>query len=363
MIKRRIRGPSMCLLGVLCLFGSGCVDAFGGAAYLMDFQPGVKTPALEGDTPPGPATPPFNTYFSFYVVQYVYQTDANGVIQTDSNGDPIIDKSFAHNTVDFEIARLIDTESPCFIDIEEDPFPGIQISEIVQRLKDDYIINDPIAETDKPLNQRIEIVTAQARDALLTDLQNKVKAIVSFSVVQPPGHPDSGLAVGTLCIPDGGDRTDIPPSTCSDDESNAVRLNLCSAYWAANPRFYQGNDRTYTLPRSGQWFGAVNGTNPKNAAPYLGGAKFFSRSALTPNEVDALLMNWQYKDRDGDGQPDYPAGTPEAEKSLIGHHYMSGEPSGAVRGTIRIEMHNRTVDAVEGDITIFYGLGDDAVQF
>jgi len=362
MSKRRIGGPSTCLLGVLCLLGTGCVDAFGGSAIDMDFQPAVNAPALAGVTPPGPGTPPFGTFFSLYAVQYVYETDADGNVVTDVDGEPVIDGAFTHKAFDFEIARLVELDSPCFIDTDSDPYPGIHSSKELDRLKEDYGINDPIADTDKPLQHRIEVLTAEVRHDVQIDLQNTVKAIVTFSEVLPPGqHPD--FQMGTTCVVDGASESLIPPIDCTDDESNRVRLTLCRAFWDANPTFYQGNDKVFSIPRNGAWYGGVNGTNPKNGAPFLGGAIFFSPAALHAVELDALLLNWQFKDIDGDGEPDYPAGTPDAEKSSIGFHYMAGEPTKKTRGVINVEMRNRTILTVEADAAIFPGLADDDVNF
>lgn len=365
MSKRRRGVPSVLALGILSWLSTGCVDVFQGAHIQFDLQPAVQPPAAEGTVPPGPGTPPANTYFSFYAIQYVYATDADGNVITDVNGDPVIDASFAAKVKDFEVNRLVDRASPCFIDIEEDRYPGIHSTMEAERIRQDYGITNALTETDKPMQHRIEVLTAERRERVQIDLQNQVKAVTSFSDVLPPGvHPDFQMAgMGTPCVADGGPTDLIPPINCIDDESNEVRLALCEEFWARYPNYYQGNDKTFTLPRNGSWYGAVNGTNPKNGAPFLAGAGFFVDSTLNPRDVDAFIMNWQYKDLDGNGEPDYPAMTPDEEKSPIGHHYMAGEPEYKVREVINITMRNRTITTVRGDVAIYPDLSDDSVQF
>lgn len=373
MLKRRIGGLGMFVLGSLCLLSTGCVDTFGGSVMDMDFQPAVEAPADQGVTPPDIRTPPHNTFFTFWAVQYIYQTDADGNVVTDMDGNPVIDQSFAHqmqivrgNDIEpapgFEIKSLINQSSPCFIDTEQDRFPGIHSTMELDRIVAETGITDPIGDTSAPMKDRILVLTAKDRHDLLPALEGTVKAVVSYSTAQPPGD-DPDFQVGSSCIEDGGDPTLIPPISCTGDESNAVRLRLCEAYWTAHPSYYEGNDKVYTIPRNGKWYGAVNGTNPKNGAPYLGGAAMFTTSALHANEVDALLLNWQYKDLDGDGEPDYPTGTPDAEKSPMGFHYMAGEPQVKTRGVVNFDLRNRNLSTLKADVAVIPQLGEDDVQF
>jgi hypothetical protein len=177
----------------------------------------------------------------------------------------------------------------------------------------------------------------------------------------PPGeHPDFPVAPDGECPP--SDPQAIPAIGCTDTVSNAQRLAVCKAYWKRYPNFWEGNDRIYTLPLNGVWRGAVKGINPKNGG-FVGGANFFVPLALD-NDFDALIVNWQYEDRNGDGEPDYPMGTADDQKSNIGFHYMSGTPvTGEARGVVNISMRNRTFNLIRADVAIFPDLNEDNVTF
>ena len=143
------------------------------------------------------------------------------------------------------------------------------------------------------------------------------------------------------------------------EETRHRRLAICRSYWKEEPTYWEGSDKVYTLPLNGTYYGVVDGTNPKNNGT-LSGAQFFCTSRLA--HFDTFLMNWQYKDMDGDGEPDYPDGTTDEEKSTIGFHYMEGAPVHWTRGTTSISMANRIYN-ITGELNIIDSLGEDDVHF
>lgn len=346
-----LRGLALSALAALT--AGGCVDSFGGSAINVTFDRGVQRPAaapLPGDALPANAQPPANTYYAFYAVQ----------VERDENG-AVID-SFAYEVQRFEIQPLIQLDSPCFIEHPERPYPGLHVTQEATRLRLDYGIPDPQnppADTDEGLI--VDILTSDTRMSFLPDLQNTVSPVTSFSTALPPGV-DPNYPVASACVEDDPnvDPNAIPPVTCIGDESNARRLAICEAYWKEFPTYYEGSDLVFTLPLNGKWAGAVSGTNPKNGVGLIDGAHFFPPVAL--NDFDQLVITWQYKDRDGDGVPDYPASVPESERAPIGVPYMVGTPLHKTRGVINVPLSN-PLYPITGEAAIFPALGEDDVTF
>ncbi len=351
-------------LGVLLLFGAAaCVDPFGGSSLEVTFDPGVQTPTPQGDEAIN-GRPPYNTYYAFYAVNYVYETDANGHVVLDENDQPVIAKSYVSLAQRFEIRPLIDMSSPCFIEKEQDRFPGLHVTQVANKIREVTGISDPLDPPEgTPETDVTDVLTADKRMGVLSALQNTVRAVTDYSAVLPPGvHPD--FQVDTVCVEDSdaADPYKIPPPNCIGAESNARRYQLCEEYWQRYPDEYEGSDRVFTVPLNGHWRGAVTGTNPKNAG-FLGGAHFYCDSAL--EEFDALLVNWQFKDLDGDGEPDYPDDgnyDTDQQRSIIGYHYMEGTPVIKTRGVINVPLSNRLYN-ITAEASIIPDLGDDDTQF
>jgi hypothetical protein len=302
---------------------------------------------LAGDALPLNGRPPAGTFYAFYAIET--ERDENGAV---------ID-SFAYEVQRFEIRPLLLKDSPCFIEHAERPYPGLHVTEEPNRLREDLGIMDPLNApegTDEGLIT--DILTSDTRIGFLSDLQNNVKAVTSFSNALPPGvNPNYPVAAG--CAGDGIDPNSIPPASCIDDDSNRQRLAVCQAFWDEFPDYYEGSDLVFTLPLNGKWAGAVTGNNPKNAG-FLGGANFFPPVAL--NHFEQFVMTWQYKDFNDDGEPDYPASVPAADRAPIGVLYMSGTPIHKTRGVINVPMQH-PVFPISGEAAIFPDLGEDDVHF
>jgi hypothetical protein len=358
-------------MGALAL--AGCIDPFSGSSINATFNATVQTPADPGDTPTG-GQPPADTYYAFYAVQ-AFDDDAG-------------QRSYTYEVQRFQVLPLIDMASPCFIELDDSssPYPGLHVTKLLERLQNDTGISDPLNPPDTASEDDItDVLTARARMDFLPQLQSQVKAVVGFSDNLPPGvHPDFPVAAD--CAAAVADAGSIPPPECGVDPNdpdtdrlNQQRLSVCRAYWEADKArcdqenkdhyegycegFYIGSDKVFTLPINGRWHGAVTGSNPKNNG-FLAGAQWFAPVPLDPGSFETLSVRWQYKDLDGDGEPDYPAGTADEDKSDIGYHYMEGTPVyDAVRGVIKVPLANRTFTTISGDAAIFPSLDEDNVHF
>ena len=109
----------------------------------------------------------------------------------------------------FEIHKIADLASPCFIDVGEHvPHPGLHVSQYAKVIGEDVGIPDI---TNPPANateaQKIEAATAVQRQANVTLLagNNGIKAITSSS--------SSSYGAGAADCSDGNG---IPPPDCTD---------------------------------------------------------------------------------------------------------------------------------------------------
>lgn len=358
-LLRTLRSGATALALLSAVLLGGCVDSFGGSNIQVTLDNGVPVPADEGDTP-SQGQPPFDTYMSFWVTNNVYQTDEDGNFVLDNEGNKIIEASFAFELERFFIQPVINQASPCFIDADLDSrYPGIHVTMFASRVHRDTGIDDPLdlgPDHGFPEGDVIDVLTADVRDENLLKLENNVKAATSFSPLQYP-------ATATECIEDNPnvDPTLIPPPQCIEDESNANRLAACEAVWEQDPLLYEGSDKVFTLPLNGKWRGAVSGMNPVSGISLIGGANFFVDEVV--QDFDSMMVNWQYIDHDGDGEPDYPDGFPDADKSDVGYHLMSGTPVDKTRGVINVPLINRTFGQISGEAVIFPQLNEDNVQF
>jgi hypothetical protein len=356
---RTLRSGATALALLSAVLLGGCVDSFGGSNIQVTLDMGVPVPADEGDTPSlGQA--PHDTYLAFWVVKNVYQTDDDGEFVLDNDGNRIIDSSFAFELERFFLQPVINQESPCFIDADLDSrYPGIHVTMFASRVHRDTGIGDPLAlGTDHgfPEGDVIDVLTADVRHDNLLKLETGVKAATSYS---PLEYPDTA----TECIEDNAsvDPTLIPPANCIEDESNANRLAACQTFWDEDELFYEGSDKVFTLPLNGKWRGAVTGTNPVSGISLIGGANFFVDEVV--QDFDSMMINWQFTDHNEDGEPDYPDGFPDEDKSSVGFHFMSGTPIDKTRGVINVPLINRTFGQIGGEAVIFPKLNEDNVQF
>ncbi|MCE9574632.1 MAG: hypothetical protein K8W52_15900 [Deltaproteobacteria bacterium] len=318
-----------------------CVEPFAGSNVQLDFSGDTHTIQRAGQAR-APLQPPVDTYYALWAVDTVTD-DAGGT------------KDYVFAVQNFEIKPLIDQNSPCFIDLEGARFPGLHVTQFANKVKEQTGIADPFnapaGATDGDIS---DVLTALKRLSYLGDLQSKVKAVVTTSNFK---YGPSA----TTCLDDdaGADQTMFPPTNCTGPKSNALRLKLCKAAWAANPDFYEGSDKVFTLPLSGTYYGTVEGTNPINNG-YVGGSGFFVDESLL--DFDRYFITWQYKDLNGDGTPDYADNTPEDDKAF-GHVYMSGIPRRVARGVISVALQSPENTSIGAAMSIFPDLANDGTHF
>lgn len=334
------------VMGVFCL--PACIEPNSGSNVQFDFAEDVQIAALAGGTPE-PEQPPTDTYYALWAADYVYRDlDGDGQPDLDMNNEPLVDQAFLFEVQRFEIRRLIDRDSPCFIDIEGAPFPGIHVTQHGAKMRLVKGVTNPF-DPQVPYNDAVDVLTADRRMELLPRLESELKAVTSMSTYRYPATTAAGECGGSV----GG----IPHPTCLDDESNALRLRLCKEQWAAaGPDLYEGSDKVFTLPLNGLFYGMVEGTNPINDG-FVGGAGVYVDENLTG--FDSYVVNWQYKDLDGDGAPDAPAGM----ESVTGFPYLSGPAERITRGVINATLRNPNVNQIRGVLAVFPNLADDDVSF
>ncbi len=320
-----------CGLAVSAL--AGCVDSFGGSNVQMDFSEGTPLPARVGQTPTG-AQPPADTYMVFYAIDNVYDETLD---------PPVIVQSYVYEIQRFELRPVIDTSTPCLIDLpgQSAPnFPGLHVTMIEEKVKEVTGIDDPFdPPNDAREDEVTDVLTARVRFENLSRLQSVVKAVTSYSTFRYPAPLADGECNFT------GDQ--IPGRDCMDDASNAQRLRVCQQLWDENPEFYEGSDKVFNLPLNGQFYGAVEGSNPVNSG-FVGGSQIFVDEVLAG--FDAFAVNWKYKDEAMNTSP-------------VGESFMIGEPEERVRGVIHVRMTSPFDATIFAETAIFSGLGDDDVHF
>jgi hypothetical protein len=343
--------PTVHLAVASILAAAGCVEPYSGSNVQLDFSEGVPLPG--GDPELGEA--PADSYFTFYAIDHV-RDDAGTVVE-----------SYLSAIHRFEIRPVIDRASPCFIDLEDARFPGVHVTRFAEKLRADVCDRAglPASCIDNPLDPPnvsefdiTDVITADVRMRNLADLQQDVKAVVSFSNFTYPAPAGSCGATGNA----------IPPPACISDADNAQRLRVCRDLWQreADQRtgddvaFYEGSDKIFTLPLSGKLYGMVEGLNPVNDIGLLGGATLFVDEVLAG--YDAYAIHWQFKDLDGDGQPDRPPGFTRAP-SDVGYVYMFGVPEVRTRGVINVPLFSPFIPTVAADVAIFPDLAADRLHF
>ncbi len=320
-------------IGLSLILLAGCVDDFAGSNVQFDFAPAMPVQVNPGAAA-GPTDLPTNVHYTLYAFQ----------------DDPMAGYLFA--VQDFEIHHVIDLDSPCYIDFGTGvKHPGLHVSQY-EKVTDmdvgipDYM-NPPAgaSATDEEI-----AVTAHQRMLNITALgaDDGLKAVTSASAASYP-------AVAADC----NDTSKIPPPTCTDDASNKRRLDMCQAFWKANPGFYEGTDRVLTQALGGTTHGYVDGRNPINQGP-VGGAQFFVDEALAG--FTGFALYWQFDDADNNGVPDYPAGFPDADKHPTGQLLLYGTPTMPTRGVLHTHMTSPT-SALTAELAIFANLDQDTTHF
>jgi hypothetical protein len=219
------------------------------------------------------------------------------------------------------------------------PHPGLHVSQYATVIGEDTgipdVTNPPATATDA---DKIAAATAVQREqdvALLAGATGLHAVTSASAAVYPPVAPTCAAAMADASL--------IPPPTCTDPASNALRLARCQAAWGADADLWEGTDRILTAPLAGTTHGFVDGQNPINLSP-VGGAQFFVDTVLTG--IDALAI---YAEPDGAVGP--------------GDLVLYGTPTTPTRGVIHVHMTNAESPALVADVAIFASLDDDNTHF
>ena len=311
-------------VGLALLALAGCIDEFQGSNVQVDFSPAMPAQASPQASGPGADELPTDIHFRLYAFQ-----DA-----TDADGNPV---GHLFELQRFEIHRIVDLSSPCFIDAGPNvPFPGLHVSQFATKMKEERgildIANPPPGKTEEEL---IDVATAIQR-------QMNVSALASD---QGPKVVSSASTGGYLGIAADCTGAGIPPADCIDAASNQRRLELCTNSWDDDPKLFEGTDRILTSPLNGTTHGMVIGLNPVNLAP-IGGAQFFVDEGL--EEFDGFAI---YYVPDGAAADD------------LGTLLLFGRPESITRGVIRVPMTSLISPTITATLAIFANVDDDDVHF
>lgn len=304
---------------LLGLIGAGgCVDGFNGSNVQIDLSP--RTPAqAPASRMPNAAELPTNIHFRLYAIKETGEADSLFELQR------------------FEIHKLIDTTSPCFIDVGEHvPFPGLHVTQYSNKTAEATgitdIANPPPGAT---MQQKVEAATAIQR-------MNNVAALGSDAGLKAV----TSASTGTYPAPDADcNGAGLPPPACIDDASNDRRLRICQDVWETEPDLFEGTDRVLTAPLNGTTFGFVVGVNPVTPTP-VGGAQFVVEDALEGVAEYAI-----YFQTDGVDDP--------------GTLFLQGRPvAGVTRGVSHVSMESPFLpNLISAEVAIFASLGQDGVHF
>jgi hypothetical protein len=303
---------------VLAAVGAGCVDGFRGSNVQIDLSPGTPVQAhVMGAQAMGEI--PVNSHFTIYAIQ----EDAT--------------QSRLFEIARFELHRIVDVTSPCFIDTGDHVLhQGLHVSQYATKIAEDTGIadyrNPPPTATEQ---QKLMMGTAVQRMANVAALGGPagIKVVTSASSTVYP-------AVASSCT---GPQEQIPPPNCTDEASNQLRLRLCQAAWQADEALFEGTDRVLTAPLNGVTHGTALGLNPINMAP-VGGAQFFVDNPLI--DIDAYAI---YVQTDGVDQLDTPL--------------YFGRPTMVTRGVSHIHLTSPMFPQLTSEMAVFADLGEDDVHF
>ena len=302
---------------------TGCIDGFRGANVQIDLSPATPVQARIGAAPMGTELPA-NMHFKLYAVQ-----------------EGTTERLF--EIARFEVHRIVDVTSPCFIDVGEHvPYPGIHVTAFESRIDADTGISDPANPPATASERDQELAaTARVRTQYIAALggDNGLRAVTSAS---PATYP----AVASDCH---GPSNQIPPPSCSDNESNQRRLALCQAAWNADKDLWEGTDRVLTSPLHGVTRGMVlNPMTPITGAP-VGGAQFFVDNAL--DNIYAYAIYFQADGLDPPGM------------DVPGTQLYFGRPTMPTRGVSHVHLVSPLNPALTAEMAVFADLGEDDVHF
>ena len=316
---------------VVCVVWSlvGCVDGFQGSNVQLDLSPGTPVEASAG-VAPRPGELPANSHYTFYAFD-------QGM---DAQGNPV---GRLYAVQDFEIHRIVDLSSPCFIDVGEHvPHPGLHVTQYARVIAMDTgyawsaaggidLANPPAGATQQ---QKIDAATAQQRMVNVAALAGDmgIQVVTSASAGNYP-------PVAADC----NDTTMIPPPSCVDEASNKRRLAMCQAAWKKDPSYFEGTDRVLTAPLNGVTHGMVDGANPVNMAP-VGGAQLF-----VDEHLDRFTGFAIYTQMDGASGP--------------GQLVFFGTPTSPTRGVIHVHMSSPSDPNLFANVAIFANLDEDNTNF
>jgi hypothetical protein len=297
---------------------AGCVDGFRGSNIEIDLSPGTPVQsAFMGAT--GMGELPANSHFTLYAIQ------------------EDLTESRLFELTRFEVHRIVDKTSPCYIDVGENvPHPGLHVSQYAVKIGEDTGIadykNPPPTATEQ---QKIMMATAVQRMLNIDALGGNagIKVVSSASTATYP-------AVSTGCS---GPAEQIPAPTCTDEASNQLRLRLCEDAWEADKALFEGTDRVLTDPLNGTTHGMVVGLNPLNMAQ-VGGAGFYVDNALL--NIDAYAI---YVQMDGVDSP--------------GTQLFFGRPTMVTRGVTHVHLTSPQSPMLTSEMAVFTDLGEDGVHF
>ena len=160
-------------IGLCLIVLAGCVDELQGSNIEFDFKSNTPTQAVVDTAAASPGQFPRDIHFSLYALS-----------SSDTTG-------YMFKIQDFEIHKIVDLTSPCFIDVGEHvPHPGLHVSQYLDVIKQDTGISDPLnPPADASQDNKIEAATAYQRDKnvhLLYDDSTGIKALSDASTAVYP---------------------------------------------------------------------------------------------------------------------------------------------------------------------------------
>lgn len=300
----------------------GCVNGFDGSNVQIDLNPATPAQAPVGRAPQAGRELSAAIHFQLYAIKETADGDSLFELQR------------------FEIHKILDVTSPCFIDVGPNvPFPGLHVSQFAKKMSERTgitdVANPPAGAT---VEQQVEQATAVQRMSNVAALGGDagIKVVTSASPVVYD-------AVDASCT-----GTGLPPPICIDDDANARRLEKCRATWKQAPDLFEGTDRVLTSPLNGTTFGFVIGLNPVTPVP-VGGAQFFVPDALAG--VDEYAIYFQDDNA--------------ADAADPGTLFLTGRPtSGVTRGVTHVHLNSPFLpNVISAELAIFSNLDQDDVHF
>jgi hypothetical protein len=296
----------------------GCVKGFQGSNIELDLSPGNP---VQGPVTGMPAMGelPAAVHFTLYAILQ----------------DPMQDRLF--EVTRFEVHHIVDLSSPCYIDVGPHvPHPGLHVSMFAKKIAEDTGIPDLTNPPPTASQEAKEAAaTAAMRMGAIAALLGP-EGLVAVTSASPAMYP----AVASAC---GGPQNELPPPTCMDDASNALRLQICQAAWKSDPNLWEGTDRVLTEPLNGVTHGMrLQPMTP--LGPPVGGAQFFVDNTL--DVVDAYAIYFQ---ADGMDTP--------------GTQLYFGRPTMPTRGVQHVHMVSPVNPLLTAELAVFADLGSDDVTF